>query len=133
MKRWIGRIATIPVRHPDRHASAFSRLRAVREAGLEAEDGVRRVEVPWASIWRISAAMGRQTYDMTRILTVDHSVGQAIFLPEVEPLWTPLLEAAAQHLAGMVPLAEWSARLASAPDSVAHVYHRCRGGQQWPP
>lgn len=127
MRHWIERIAATLARRPGQHPTAFSGLRAVSDAGLEADDGVRRMVVPWTSIRRVRAEMGRQSYDMTQILMIDHAVGRSIFLPEVETLWAPFIAAMAVHLQGALPMPDWASRLSADPEAVIQVYRRPGG------
>ncbi len=68
--------------------------------------------------------MGRQTYDMTRILMVDHSAGRSIFLAEVDTLWPSFMETMVLHLPDVMPEAAWSARLEADPESSIRIYSR---------
>lgn len=102
--------------------AAFAELRAVSEAGLVAFDGVRSTNVPWSRVQRITAAMGQQQYDMTRILTIDDAAGRSIFLPEVEELWAPFVAAMPCYLPGALPEADWVPRLSADPELVICIY-----------
>lgn len=119
-------MAAILTRKAGQHPTAFSSLRAVPGYGLEAFDGVRLVKVPWTSVNRITASMGRQQYDMTPILLIDHSAGRTIFLPEVEALWVPFIKAVSASLEGVLPVDEWIAGLSANPEANICVYRRRR-------
>jgi hypothetical protein len=124
MWHWIERIAATLARKPGQHPTVFCGLRAVSAAGLEADDGVRRMMVPWASVRRVSAEMGRQTYDMTPVLMIDHAAGRSIFLPETDELWAPFIAAMAVHLPSALPVEAWAQRLVTNPETIIRVYPR---------
>lgn len=124
MGHWIERIAATLARKPSQHPTVFSGLRAVSAAGLEADDGVRRMTVPWTSVRRVRAEMRRQAYDMTPVLIVDHAAGRSIFLPEVDELWAPFVAAMAVHLPSALPVEAWAQRLAANPEAVIRVYRQ---------
>ncbi len=120
----IGRIAAELARKPGERPTVFSGLRAVSGEGLEADDGMRRMQVPWSTIRRITASLGRQTYDMTPILMIDHPVGRSIFPPEVDPLWPAFVAGMIGHLPGALPVDEWWDGLFRDPDAATRIYRR---------
>lgn len=107
---------------PNRYARAG--IRAVHGDDLIAFDGVDRFALTWADISRVTAAYGRQQYDMTRCLEIDHRRGTVIFLPETEPLWNQFISGLETHLDGAVPEQQWSATLSKSPESAVTVWRR---------
>ncbi|MET0268898.1 MAG: hypothetical protein ABW173_00595 [Sphingomonas sp.] len=102
--------------------AAFAGLETVSDTTLTLSDRASRWTIRWADVRRITAAMGRQQYDMTICLTVAHRGGKTIFLPETHPDWTAFLAAAERNLAAVAPRAGWEARLRADPEAVVRVY-----------
>lgn len=103
---------------------AFASLVAITEEGLVMFDGVERQTIEWTRITRITAQMGRQQYDMTRCVTIDHSGGKSLFVPEVDPLWNAMLSALAIHLPSCRPAQIWQAALSRDIDGSVLMYRR---------
>jgi hypothetical protein len=129
MRNPISRLVTALSVTPGEYPAAFCTLHAVSVEGLEAGDGVRAVQVPWSTINRITASLGRQAYDMTPVLMIDHARGRSIFLPEVEQLWETFVAAMIIHLPSASRVEDWRDELFQKPDGSVAVYRR--PGRLW--
>jgi hypothetical protein len=108
----------------NRRPTVFSALLAMSETGIEVDNGARRITAPWSCVTRISASMGRQMYDMTPVLMIDHDLGGSIFLPEVSSNWRPFIEAMAMGLPEALPASVWARRLSQDPEAYVVVHQR---------
>lgn len=105
---------------------AFASITHVSDAGIESEDGRTVKAVSWAAIKRVTAAMGRQQYDMTLCLTIDHSYGKSIFFADVDPFWPLFLDKPASNLSSFTPPDVWVSYLHENPETSMVVYSRAR-------
>lgn len=102
--------------------AAFASLETVSDAGVVTFDRVTRQAIGWDGVRRITAATGRQQYDMTICLTIDLRGGKTVFLPETEALYAPFLFTAARRLPSMRPPADWAARLRADETAVIRLH-----------
>lgn len=91
---------------------------------LTAHDGLRQFTFTWRDIRRITAAYGRQHYDMTRCLEIGQRRGIDLFLPETDPCFPSFLAGAAQHLEGLISERDWSAWVKENPEGTITIWKR---------
>ncbi len=104
--------------------AARASLRDIENGRLAAFDGVDTIWLVWPDIRRVTAAYGRQQYDMTRCFEIDHRRGTSIFLPETDPTWPRFISEMTTHLAGAIPESNWSETLAQHPENAITIWRR---------